>query len=509
MLAVSSCAIACAPRFVSPSRGGPSWRELRSAHFVLRTDLPEGEARLRMADLETYRDAMLAAWPARPPSREVAVFAPATAEEMDEFSNDREQRELGFTYTDWFGASTVVIRGDHPWASEPSLAACLGNQMMDANLRRAPFWLEVGLAAWLRMIRVDGGRPILGSPDPRYAGDLPKLGPAPPEWVKAWTPRSSNTRLLPHTSWLLVQMLNVTRQDAFRAFLRRLSEGEAPSSAWTGSFSGVSDELLDAELKKQAAAGTVQVESLARLATGVPAIEARNLTESEIHAYRAEVRAYSPVRFGVAQVTDEGNAAFELDPTNARAIVFASVNAKEHEERARHATAARPDDWRAQMVLWAARFQLLAGQSPHVALPLWYLAAYYWLHPVSDSQLDAAAERAAELAPENTTVLGIVAGSRLIRRQYVGALSAAEAVLRVAPGAVGPLMLYADALAGTDRCDEAGRAARLAAARLDEIERPQGPIFYGHVFSTGQADLGDALRERASRYSARCTPVAR
>src|SRR2546421_11590162 len=95
MLAVVSCAIACAPRFVPPSRGGASWRELRSAHFVLRTDLPESEARLRMADLETYRDALLAAWPARPPPREVAMFAPATADEMGEFSNDREERELG------------------------------------------------------------------------------------------------------------------------------------------------------------------------------------------------------------------------------------------------------------------------------------------------------------------------------------------------------------------------------------------------------------------------------
>jgi hypothetical protein len=462
-----------------------------------------------MAELDTYRDAIVAAWPARPPPREVAVFAPATAEEMEEFTNDREERELGFTYTNWFGESTVVIGGDHPWTREPSLAACLGNEMMRANLRRAPFWVEVGLAAWLRMIRVDGGRPVLGSPDPRYAADLLKLGPAPLEWVKAWTPRSSNSRLLSHTSWLLVQMLNVTRQDAFRAFLRRLSEGETPSSAWTASFPGVSEDLLDAELKKQAAAGTVQVERLARLATSAPAVEARNLAESEIRAYRAEARAYSPVRFGVAQVTDEGNAGFELDPTNARAIVFASVNAKEHEERAGHAAAARPNDWRAQMVLWAARFQLLAGQSPHVALPLWYLARYYWLHPVSDSQLDAAAERAAELAPQNVTVLGIVAASRLARRRYAEALSAAEAVLRAAPGAVGPLMLYADALAGIDRCDEAGRAARLAAARLDEIERPQGPIFYGHVFSTGQGDLEDALRERISRYGARCTPMAR
>ena len=510
LILAALCSTACAhSSFIAPSRGGPSWHELRSAHFILRTNLGESVARARMAELETYRAALLTAWPALHPPARVVVFAPATAAEMDEFSFDRQQRELGFYYRDWFGDPTVVIGGDHAWTREPSLARLLGLEILNVNLRRAPLWLRVGLAAWLEMVRVDQGRPVVGAPHPLYAGDLLRVGPVPVEWVRSWTPRSSPRHLVANTSWLLVHHLMVTRQDELRNWLQRLAAGEAPSSAWTESFGGLSNEVLDRELKTKAARGTLDVETLPALDAKAEQIEVRGLGEAELRALRAEVRAYSPVNYGLGAVTDEGRAGLELDPANARAIVFASASKKEHAERARAAIAAHPDDWRTQVVLWSARFQLVSDKSPHVAPPLWYLDALYWLRPVSDPEMDAAAERAAQLAPDNATVLGIVAASRLGRKRYPEALSAAEAILRTMPGAIGPLMLLADALAGTDRCDEAGQAVRLAASRLDEVEQAQGPIFYGHIFSTGQADLEEALRQRLARYSAPCTPVSR
>jgi hypothetical protein len=43
LAALALCACAT-PRFVCPARGGRAWRELKSEHFVVRTDLDHEEA---------------------------------------------------------------------------------------------------------------------------------------------------------------------------------------------------------------------------------------------------------------------------------------------------------------------------------------------------------------------------------------------------------------------------------------------------------------------------------
>jgi len=61
VLVIGFITVACAHRaVVSPPATG--WRELRSRHFRLRTDLPEGSARTTLVKLESLRWWLQSAW---------------------------------------------------------------------------------------------------------------------------------------------------------------------------------------------------------------------------------------------------------------------------------------------------------------------------------------------------------------------------------------------------------------------------------------------------------------
>ena len=62
---VSMSALAgCATLPACPAKGGPIWREATTAHFRLRSDLDEGDARETIRRLEEIRASMLAmVWP--------------------------------------------------------------------------------------------------------------------------------------------------------------------------------------------------------------------------------------------------------------------------------------------------------------------------------------------------------------------------------------------------------------------------------------------------------------
>ena len=47
-----ACGHARTPPFTPPERGGPEWNELRSPHFVVRSDLPVREARAIIGEFE-------------------------------------------------------------------------------------------------------------------------------------------------------------------------------------------------------------------------------------------------------------------------------------------------------------------------------------------------------------------------------------------------------------------------------------------------------------------------
>src|SRR4051812_47919791 len=79
---------ACATMPKCPGQGGPEWRELRSEHFVLNTDMRSGKARDALEELETLRMAVLAAaFPAasRQPTGRIPVIIVEDIDEWEEY----------------------------------------------------------------------------------------------------------------------------------------------------------------------------------------------------------------------------------------------------------------------------------------------------------------------------------------------------------------------------------------------------------------------------------------
>src|SRR5262245_60062682 len=66
------------PALTCPGKGGPAWIQVRSPHFVVKTDLPAETAKRIALDVETSRAALIAAMGAPPDDAatpvEVVVF---------------------------------------------------------------------------------------------------------------------------------------------------------------------------------------------------------------------------------------------------------------------------------------------------------------------------------------------------------------------------------------------------------------------------------------------------
>ena len=157
-LLVATCVVlACAHQPRPPPLTG--WRELRSTHFRLRTDLPEDSARTTLKKLETLRAALQSAWMApgdTPDTAEVIVLGDTT--------------EL-LTFTDWLGLSTVsgarpllvtagvsiaVFEEDRPYPSV--LAHELTHVLARWRMPSGAPWFEEGLAELLGTVEIRDGR---------------------------------------------------------------------------------------------------------------------------------------------------------------------------------------------------------------------------------------------------------------------------------------------------------------------------------------------------------------
>src|SRR5215469_14808965 len=179
-LAAAAFLIGCASGPRPPPLEG--WRELRSAHFRLRTDLPEEPARSTLESLETLRWWLQAAWSTggdSPGSTDALVL--------------RDAAELE-TFTSITGLATtaregplLVIAGS-AWtlgSSAPStrvLAHEVGHELIHRRMPGAPRWFHEGLAGYLESVLVlDDHRVRFGFTD-LHEPDQPVARPveAPP-----------------------------------------------------------------------------------------------------------------------------------------------------------------------------------------------------------------------------------------------------------------------------------------------------------------------------------------
>jgi tetratricopeptide (TPR) repeat protein len=462
-LGLSACLVLCAcARAFHPER--QEWFELRSDHFLVRTNLPKEEAARAVVELEEVR-ATLARFissTAPQPAGRMQVIQLADAAEMAEFVG---RGVGGIATADAFGRPLTVMgvwRSSRPL---PILQHELAHLVSFSVLPRQPAWFAEGLAGYFETVRRDAakGAMVVGEPDPGRVLYLERRFPG--GWGRMVRERRvALTYGFETASWLLVHYLVDRRSEEFDAFMDLLAAGKDPGDAFSAAFPGLTEERLDAELHayfRRGALGTMSVP----IPEWSGSIAVRRLAPDEILALRAQVHLV-PGSFQAAK--REISQALSYDPGQPEAIAvrgkLPDVDRSEQLGLARTAAKLHPDDPRAWITLLEA------------------------LPKTPGPERHQAAEAALRTGPEEPAALVAAAWDAIDTGDPRQGAVQARGALRLAPWSVYALEALAAATAGDGRCEQAAEL----------LERAVG-MLGSHKSSAKRADL---LRTRKGSFAA-------
>jgi tetratricopeptide (TPR) repeat protein len=469
-----------------PDKGGRPWREVRSPHFRVFTDLGPRVARLTALELEQLRSALLLAWGEQEaPPGQLDVIAVRSDSELEEFTQGASVE----AFLDSTGRTPLLVvsgEGEHlierPEARQVQ-AHELAHHLSRFVMVRQPRWLAEGLATYFQTVRFSSLRTkaTFGWFHGGYYAYLHHHGLLTLEELWAWDERpfASRGEALPYyaSSWLWVMYLMDQHPERFQDFRARLARAEEPRRAWDAAFQGVV-ELEENFMRYEPPREEQLTVELPRIAGG---FEERPLDCAEVHAVRARLFLRSPGQRPLGErlrlASLEVREALREDPTNVSAVQLRASLTPEPEGRlalARALIQARPDSGPAWSLLGQA---LQDTDAPR------------------DEQLRAL-QRALELTPHDVDALVALAWVHTEAGNTAEGLATAERAVRLAPGRASTLEAYAALLFQAGRCAESLTAQQRAINVLD-----------GHITEAlRQPALATqaALRQQLSEYAVRC-----
>jgi hypothetical protein len=351
--------------FACPAKGGPPWREFRSEHVVLRTDLDPDRASAMVQEIELARAAVLHAMFAMPPDVPGLIHAVAFTSDGDFWDVSPNQAAAYVTTVDGF-APTVVLPATLRTATRSTLIHELTHHFSSFPLLRKPMWLDEGFAVYLESMgsvalgaRMTVGtvpgtiRVPRGRTDRILVKDLLAWKAIDPDWV------GTTIRRYYASSWLLVHFLVSKQATAFGEFCRRLGLAEEPRAAWKAAFPrwdpdvpGALDDL-EGELDHYLRGAAFSYRTLELQVS--PTIAQRAIPSAEVHAMRAQLLPHGGERRPEV-LRAEVDEALAEDPVNPLALsVLAGLDRRaDLLPPARVSVQAHPDDWRAWSILGSA-----------------------------------------------------------------------------------------------------------------------------------------------------------
>lgn len=286
LLTALACGHARTPTFTGPEEGGPPWVEVRSPHFVIRSDMPIADVRLLIADYERIYGAL-----------EDLVFAgvqvPAIRTSVLALRRGAEFSALGMGgvkavyirrfYNDDERIPALIVEGRHNGpAARLLLQHELTHRFLYHYLPGAPAWFGEGFAIYVSTMSFERKGVKLGRTLPQlFFRDDHSWDAVGPRWravvsapisaipTVAGLLRSGpgEFRLRYHNplfreedarrvfayhagAWSLVHVLRHAR-EAYWAALQRyteaLSAGATPEHAWARSFGALPPGQLEAD----------------------------------------------------------------------------------------------------------------------------------------------------------------------------------------------------------------------------------------------------------------------
>ncbi len=438
-LAASGCATAGA--FTCPARGGPPWRDVAGAHFVLRTDLPADDARALLRRLEQVRAAvgsvLFEAVPEEGPGVEVVAFR-----SREVFQAFAPAHVDAYYLRSAGGPPRMVVGGDLSALQLAMLAHELTHHFLAGVFQRQPRWLAEGLATQMETLSLaeGGDTVVVGRPPPGRLARLQRDGGAhqvPVADLFRWEGGGERALDCYATSWLLVHFLAYRHPGPFAELQRRLARGEAPEAAWRAALPAWDPadpealRALDALLHAYAAAPLDQGPREVRGGWD-GAMASRPIPPAEVHAIRLSLWTQGPPRPLSALRAEVLEVLAEVPDHPLALHQLASLDRADPLPMARRAVARHPGDPRA-----------------------WTFLAMALTAPEAGAEREAAYRQASDLAPGNAAAMHNLAVELLAQGRSGEALPVARRAAGLAPWSPPILDGYAAVLADLGRCAEA------------------------------------------------------
>ena len=462
VLVPALAALLASPAFgwTCPARGGPEWREYKTAHFLLDTDMSRFKVEGLIKSLETMRGLVLNGLfngEVDVPGR-VRVVAPASP---SDFATLAGSPDVGAYFkTSWHDEPLIAMPVVGSRASDEVVAHELAHLLSHYQFPEQPAWFAEGLAAFLQTVAkpeeqrqnvsaqfshiVRGGStqgPSVGvmPTDFMYAfSQNQQVAPAREllEWRGAESTGSAGRFHL--SSWLLYHWLWNQRGKQFTAYQKHLADGEDPDAAWRAAFPEY-DPARPATLARLDAALAVYAKSARYAFYKVTTSASLKYTEAplssaDVHLILYQARARTTPDAERAELDE----ALREDPQHPQALTErARLDGKEIDaERLRAIADARKTDFRA----WLA----LARSTPN------------------DLERRLAFQKAAELNPDSAWAQEGTAGALVALGKAKDALAFANRALDLEPWNPNMIEGLAVVARGLGKCAEALQLERRA-----------------------------------------------
>ena len=435
-----------------PDEGGSPWREIRTTHFALKTNLSSEGALQSVRELEQFRGALLSVlWPdSQEPPGVLETIVLRNPSQLEEFAGPHIG---GYFARSRSGplmvmSSRTYLAGDY--GLDVSIVAHeLTHYLSSFALARQPKWLAEGFATYMETAKVlyEDGRVEVGSlpPDRLRFAERHRV-PLAMLWTWGVVPiESEDASDLYATSWLLVHLLINHHPQQFAAFLDRLGAGEEPGLAFAAALPAITPEQLDHELASYVSSGKYAVIQIRTTGEETPARE-RQLSPAAAHLARANLWLNSP---GVSSRAEaESRALSEIDealrhsPKDADALVLRQQLVPSN-AGARALTELLPSDPRA----WRQLARTLEADPKGQA---------------------AALDRSLALNGADAEVLIVRSQLHAVAGNLEAALNLSEKAVALEPFSVDALIAFARANAQAGNCSVATQAYSRAIERLAE-----------------------------------------
>lgn len=450
------------------ARGGHAWREYRTAHLVVATDVSGSRAAALVNDLEQLHALVVQALVGEQVDVPGKLRVVAFADPADFRRLARSDFAAAYARRDWLWRPTIVFPVEGFQADPEVVAHELAHHVSWHLFPRQPRWFSEGLAQFVQTVGrpreqaaprtgthlVHGGRESGG----HWVGLAPRtvleylrdLGNGMPEDLLRWKGTGS-TELSDRYyawSWLLYHWMWNTRSKAFTDFTNRLADAEAPDDAWRAAFP---------DLDPAAAGGTRALsEALERyrrdgrfVSYEVKApFDARStvtpLPPAEVHALVLDARMRE---LDEAHAAAESNEAWQEDPTQPETAMYVARYG-DPREALRKAAAARPNDWRA-----------------------WYLLSTHLTSEAEWPEKESMLRKAVALEPDAAVARNALAWFLYERDRPKEAITHANAAVDLAPWSAPAIDTLAAVASALGKCKEALVLQRRAVALLPAGEQ--------------------------------------